>query len=136
MGFWPIVVFKLWQNAIHFNKAKFTEEWIKIFITTVIIGLLIKFYDLIIRNRTVKYEVNGIKESLINLIDNYDPANNGLPVIIYHLELLNGYQNQIKINAKYIKRHYQSKIQNPNLIKGGDEDRLKNELKIIKKLIQ
>jgi hypothetical protein len=72
IGFWPLVYFYGVRKVIEFNPAKFTEEWIKAFLTLVVLGTILKYYDNIIKKREQLFGTELLKIKIVREIDNFE----------------------------------------------------------------
>lgn len=62
---WPVVIFK---NEIIFDKAKFTEEWIKIFLTSIIIAIGFKYLGKIQKENSSMIFLQKVKTRLADIL--------------------------------------------------------------------
>ena len=58
LGFWPAIIF---YDQIILDVAKFTEEWIKIFTSSILVYLLMKYYNM-------KKKENELRLNLIDVL--------------------------------------------------------------------
>lgn len=137
MGFWPIILF---YKLVEFDPAKFTEEWIKTFFSAVVIGLLLKYYDMIMVKRLHANQLISLKNKIILSIDDLiieDKINiKDLSSIIYYCKKLSIEENYHDLDIDFILSYYNN-LHSP-LITLSHEDTIKciEKLKLLKELLQ
>jgi hypothetical protein len=116
VGTWPIVVF---YNKIDFDPAKFTEEWIKTFITVIVIGLIIKFYDRIINKRKHEIDTNSIKSNIISIIDDFKFSVKNINELLNLISIIKSYGYLTDIDVAFLMNIADKlKQNNPHLTEG------------------
>ena len=127
---WPILVF---YKYIIFNPAKFTEEYLKIFINSIILFLIIKYYSIKIEKynliNTRSDSGNILKATINKNINEIDSDN-----MLLHLSIFNG---NILSNEEieYIKKYFNNLKTSPDLIRSEDTNKLNNIIGKVRKAL-